>query len=138
MLYLSSPYSGSDEVQEERYNATALATVRMIDMGAIVFSPIVHSHHLHKVLPLHYDKWIQYDLKVLRSCTRFGILMLNGWEFSNGVALEAYWAKKLGLSCCMIRSTDLHQFSWRKMPERLHASVMLRKEKWLKEGLIWL
>lgn len=136
MLYLSSPYSGSPEVEEARYSAAVSATVRMIDMGAVVFSPIVHSHHLHKAMPLDYSKWIDYDLKVLRHCTHFGILMLNGWEFSNGVALEAYWAKRLGLSCCMIRPNDLHQFSWKKMPERLHASVQIRKEKWLKEGLI--
>ena len=56
-IYLASPYSHPDKgVMTSRFEGAALATAYLMDAeGAVVYSPIVHSHIVAKHLDNHLD-----------------------------------------------------------------------------------
>ena len=100
MIYLASPYHHNDTViMEERYNEAAAATVELLKAGQIVYSPIVHNHHIavNFNLPRDHKFWLEYDFGILRHCEKLIILQLKGWEKSLGVGAEIAFAKFTGI-----------------------------------------
>lgn len=98
MIYLASPYSHPDPaVREERFHAACRATAALLRAGAVVFSPIVHSHPLVAFgLPTAWAFWESIDCAHLERCAEVAVLILDGWEASVGVGEETRIAREWG------------------------------------------
>lgn len=97
MIYLACPYSDPDPaVREERFRAVTRAAGHLMGRGALVFSPITHSHPLAVQcgLPLDFEYWRRWDERLLKSCDELYILTLPGWGESRGVANEIRVARE--------------------------------------------
>lgn len=92
MIYLASPYSAAPEAL---YLVALRATARLIAEGHIIFSPIVHRHHLAQAaaLPIDFLFWKRYNFGMLRNASEFWVLTLPGWDTSRGVAGEIEFAR---------------------------------------------
>lgn len=100
MIYLASPYSHPDqEIVNERFGKTIKATAKLLLERKIVFSPIVHCHHMAMVyqMPTSAEYWKQYNHGMLLAAKELYVLQLNGWDTSFGVKYEIEVATKLGL-----------------------------------------
>jgi hypothetical protein len=91
-LYLASPYSHPDPaVRVSRYVRTCKAVgVLMLQHGLVVYSPISHSYvvALYNNLPHDYAFWSRVDEVMIDAAGAFGVLMLDGWNTSQGVRSE--------------------------------------------------
>lgn len=89
-IYLAIPYSHKDEeVKELRYEIANCISAYLMRMGAIVFSPITHSHPLVKYgLPTDYEYWKTQDESFMDTCASIIVITLDGYEESNGVNSE--------------------------------------------------
>ena len=99
MMYLAGPYTHDDPaVVQARYEAHRRATARLCAAGNVVFSPIVHGHHLLPELPgWRHEEWIAFDYAILRHCSRLYVLQIDGWDVSRGTACEIEFAKQYGI-----------------------------------------
>lgn len=90
MIYLSSPYSHpSPAVREQRFEAACKATAALLKAGKLVFSPIVHSHHLERFgCPNTHEFWMPIDEAYLKLCRSVYVLTIDGWQDSRGVLAE--------------------------------------------------
>ena len=90
-MYLASPYSHPDPfVREYRYLRAMQAMSRLLKEGIHVYAPIVHCHELAKVvdMPRTADFWRDYNFTMLRCAESLGVLMMDGWKESKGMAEE--------------------------------------------------
>ena len=97
-IYLASPYSHiSEDVRQQRFEAACVAAGKLILDGHIVFSPIAHSHNIHAVggLPGSWDFWKNIDISFIKWADQVNVLMLQGWEDSQGVWAEIDIAKTM-------------------------------------------
>lgn len=101
LWYLASPYSHcEEEVKNKRAEQAAIAASELTKAGVLVFSPIVHSHAMHRVGGLEgtWDFWQKIDLDYLNHSALLVVLKLPGWEKSVGVTAEIAYAHQIGLS----------------------------------------
>lgn len=98
MIYLASPYSDPDpDVRERRYQEACRAAARLMQDGDVVFSPIAHGHAIAaNGLPHRWSFWKRFDIEHLRRCDEVVVLMIDGWQQSEGVRDEVQIAEKLG------------------------------------------
>ena len=98
MIYLASPYSHPDsQIRRQRFRDACIATARLIRAGHIVFSPIVHGHPIAEYgLPTDWRFWEPFDRAYLQRCDEVVVLMLDGWQESEGVQAEIRIAGELG------------------------------------------
>jgi len=91
-IYLASPYTSDHEIiMEGRYYAALDATAELIKAGYNVFSPIVHSHHIGRVLGNGNDSayWTALDLSFIeRWADVLVVLCIPGWWKSDGIMRE--------------------------------------------------
>lgn len=100
LIYLASPYSAPEfGTREARYHLACRAAAKLMMNGAVVFSPIAHSHPIEAWFPEIKDGewWLRQDVAILRHCARLVVLRLDGWERSKGVAREVELAHELGI-----------------------------------------
>lgn len=100
MIYLAVPYSHPDpHVRQSRFDAVNIAAARLMNAGAMVFSPISQTHPIALVgdLPKDWKYWEAYDRRILGICTSLTVLMLPGWEESTGVSAEIKIARQNNL-----------------------------------------
>jgi len=100
LKYLSSPYTHDDPwVRHDRYERALDALTYLLSKDMIVFSPIVHSHHVDGRLrrTKGHDFWMRQSKELLYRCDGLIVLMLDGWKRSVGVAEEIEIAKRMGL-----------------------------------------
>lgn len=100
MIYLASPYSHPDAfVREERYLLAMKAMCRLLEQGEYVYAPIVHCHELAKVADLPRDAgfWRRYNFHMLAKSERIGVLRIDGWDRSVGLAEERDEAARLDI-----------------------------------------
>ncbi len=99
MIYLASPYSDPDPlIRKARYEAACDRTARMLQDGALVYSPIAHSHALaERGLPGDWMFWADHNRAMLQRCDALVVLALPGWQESEGVRAEIVIARSLGL-----------------------------------------
>lgn len=72
-IYLAIPYSGMEDSSFEQANE---ATVKLLNMGFNVFSPITHSHPLTRYdIPGSWDFWKKIDYQFLDWCDILVILI---------------------------------------------------------------
>jgi hypothetical protein len=100
MIYIASPYSHPDAaVRQRRFeDACAYTAVRMLQ-GAVVYSPIAHSHPICQrfKLPVDWTFWQHFDRSMIQRADALEVLMLVGWCRSVGVTAEINFAR--GLAC---------------------------------------
>lgn len=104
LYYLASPYAHRDPAMMiTRYKAAIDAVAELMLNDLVVFSPIVHNHHvnvsLHKVdesQGSRWDYWKRFDLAMLDRCDAVIVLMIDGWRESVGVAAEVKHAEEQG------------------------------------------
>lgn len=98
MLYLASPYSHSHPaVREQRFHAACAAAAALMSAGHKMFSPIVHGHPLcGHGLPGDWTFWQSHARWHVERCDEVVVLMLDGWEESEGVKAEVELASELG------------------------------------------
>ena len=99
MIYLASPYSHPDlAVREQRFHAACCAAAKLIRVGHVVISPVVHSHLIAtQGLPTDWRFWERCDRTLLERCDHLVVLMLDGWHESEGVRAETALSKKRGI-----------------------------------------
>ena len=99
MIYLASPYSHPDPaIREQRFHAVCCAAAKLIRVGHVVISPVVHSHPFAALgLPPDWRFWERCDRTLLERCDRLVVLMLDGWHESEGVGAETALAKERGI-----------------------------------------
>ena len=110
LIYLASPYSHANySVMSERFRAVCSAASRLMRDGYNIFSPIAHTHPIALAggLPTDFDYWQKYDELILSRCDRLVVLMLDGWEESNGIAMEIEIAKRIGIPVEYINADTL-------------------------------
>ena len=106
MIYLASVYSlnaktDSEEhkrIREERYLTVMKKTKELLEAGLTVFSPIVHCHPMSVVygLPKDFSFWERLDKSYIDNCDVLWVLMMEGWDESEGIGKEIEYAKSQG------------------------------------------
>lgn len=94
LVYIAGPFRGPDhwaiECNIRRAESLALEVWRL---GAAALCPHMNTRHFQGVLP---DAiWLKGDLEMVKRCD--AVLMVQGWEKSEGAATEAAWANSLGI-----------------------------------------
>lgn len=97
--YLASPYSHPDPaVREERFKAVCRVAAFLMRKGAVIFSPIAHSHCV-ETIGMHAvesgEFWKRQDVPLLGHASELAVLMLDGWRESQGLRWEIAMAKSL-------------------------------------------
>ena len=97
-LYLATPYSGTAEEQEVRFDMACQLAGILIWKGWSVFSPIAHSKPIAEAsgLPHNAAFWSQLNSTWLRWSTDFVVAKIEDWKESKGVRFELTEARKLG------------------------------------------
>ena len=88
MIYLASPYSGTPEEQEDRYNATKTFTLFHLKSNFPIFSPIVYGRQFESVMGGTLENWKSFNEAILGRATSLWVLRLPGWDKSRGVLHE--------------------------------------------------
>lgn len=99
-VYVANPYSHTDpDVREMRYDQTAAYVAAKLREGEVLYSPIVHHHHMamQHTLPFDWPFWRHIDGTMLASAKSMRVLQLDGWEKSVGVQAEIAIAIALGI-----------------------------------------
>lgn len=98
MIYLASPYSHrSRKIREQRFNAVCKEAAGIMRTGLLVFSPIAHGHAIAEVaaLPTDWGYWKRFSIEMIRQCSEFWVLELDGWDKSEGVMEELRYAQRI-------------------------------------------
>lgn len=92
MMYLASPYTHRiPSVQEWRFNAVTAAVAELVNFHVEVFSPIVYTHPISKMIPDVMNTlkfWMDIDEGFMDRCDQLGMLALPGWLESKGMLQE--------------------------------------------------
>jgi nucleoside 2-deoxyribosyltransferase len=99
LTYLASPYTHPDPaVRAARFDAACRAAAKLMRAGALVFSPIAHSHPIALAgeLPIDWAFWERYCRAMLAACADVAVLKLDGWDASAGIAAELDIARETG------------------------------------------
>lgn len=100
LTYLACPYSNPDpDVRERRFRAVNKVAGQLMAAGALIFSPISHTHPIAVAcdLPRGWDFWHAYDRAFIEASEKLIVLMLDGWADSIGVKAEIAIATELGI-----------------------------------------
>lgn len=101
LVYLACPYSDPNpDVQQQRFEAVNFVAAYFMAQGVHIISPISQTHPIALAgdLPKGWDFWGSYDYALLTACSKLIVVMLPGWELSQGVRAEINIAHRLGLS----------------------------------------
>lgn len=97
MIYLASPYSDPDtNVMQRRYEEVVHVAAKLMETGLHLFCPIAHTHPIAcaGALPRGFDYWKSFDEWYISRCNGLVVVMLDGWDRSNGVRLECEIAEQ--------------------------------------------
>jgi hypothetical protein len=114
LVYLATPYSYKhadptfvEAVKELRFQACTRASGWLMNTyGWNVFSPITHSHPMHKFCPNirgDWEFWKKVDLEYIALSNKIVVLCLPGWEKSTGVTAELTEARRLDIPVIYMR-----------------------------------
>lgn len=96
-IYLASPYSGTKEEEQTRYEKVFNCTGHLFRQGYPIYSPIVHCHEISKefLFPTDAVFWQNYNKAMLSSATELYVLSIEGVKESKGVKYEIAVARDL-------------------------------------------
>ena len=116
LTYLAVPYSFKHEDPEQvrmthqfRFLEATKAAAWLMNLHAWnVFSPITHSHPLHKYAAMRgdWEFWKKIDTEFLQISARIIVLGLEGWRTSAGVTAELKISDELGLPKYFLQKND--------------------------------
>jgi len=97
VIYLASPYSHPwPELRQARFLAAKNVVSKLMSAGKVVFSPIVYSHQFASEHGTDFRSWAKFNLEMLNLADELIVLMIDGWELSEGVWTEVEHAKEIG------------------------------------------
>ena len=109
MIYLAAPYTHADpDIVAQRMAQFCIVDAHLCKQGLITVSPL--SKHLmkyHTNIPLTWEFWKTYSEKLMEKCDALYVIMLDGWDTSEGVQAEIQLAKKMLLE---IKYLDYQDF----------------------------
>lgn len=88
MIYLASPYSGTDLEQYRRYKALWEFTLSHLKRGVPLFSPIVYGRAFESDMGSTAADWLTFNDAMLERARSLWVLQLPGWDQSVGVLAE--------------------------------------------------
>ena len=92
MIYVATPYTKYPHGRDRAALDAAKATAELLRRGYCVYSPVVHSHALCDadtgLDPVDGDFWIQTSRPIMDLCSAIVVVMLPGWQNSEGVNRE--------------------------------------------------
>jgi hypothetical protein len=106
-IFLAIPYTG---VEEYSYTISEQYTLKLMDEGCNVFSPILYSHHLSKKhsLPMEYEFWAGLNDSIIEHwATDVYVLQCLNWWRSRGVRHEIEVASECGVKITFVE-VDKH------------------------------
>jgi hypothetical protein len=87
--YLATSYTKHPGGLEAAYEMAVAATAVLMDAGIRVFSPIVHSHPVSKIIRgTDVGFWLKADAPMMDAAHGMIILRDGNWGDSNGIAKE--------------------------------------------------
>lgn len=98
MIYIASPYTHpSVGVRNRRYSRVHAYTYHCMQLGEVVFSPIVYGHEFvnYTERAISSDYWEAFNDHMLITSDAMRVYMLEGWDSSRGVAAEIENAQRL-------------------------------------------
>ena len=101
-IFLAIPYTG---VEEYSYTISEQYTLKLMDEGCNVFSPILYAHHLSKKhsLPMEYEFWAGLNDSIIeRWATDVYVLQCLNWCRSRGVRHEIEVASECGVKITFV------------------------------------
>lgn len=94
LCYLATPFWHSNsEVRVARHKAAEQYTIKLLQEGRLVYSPIVHLYDLAEDLGWSEIELQDYDIQLLRHCDRLLIGCIPGYLQSKGVKRETSFAR---------------------------------------------
>lgn len=107
-IYLAAPYTHPDpKVRQARFEQVTNFAAELMNRGALVFSPITHSHPLADKCPDDPQFWERWYMTFLKHwANHLYVLQLSGWDKSKGVAKEIAYAGELGIPIVYIPYED--------------------------------
>ena len=92
MIYLASPYSGTEAERDERYSQTLKFVTRELQKGFVIFSPIVYGRPFEATIGTAAKDWKKFNETMMNLANTMWVLTLPGWKTSKGVQQEiATW-----------------------------------------------
>lgn len=97
MIYLAAPYTHPDsDVVTQRMALFSIIDAKLAKQGLFTVSPLSkHFIKMYTDIPLTWDFWKEYSEKLMEKCDALYVIMLDGWEESEGVQGEIEMAKKM-------------------------------------------
>jgi len=97
-VFVSAPFTGTPFEQEYREVVITRYIGHLMRKGIQAYSPVTFGCAVAFVspLPVDYAFWEDHCKFFVDACTEVHVLMLDGWNQSNGVAGELREASKLG------------------------------------------
>jgi len=108
LWYMAHPYTAKDangnfvpEAEEANFNLANHRAAEMMKRGYNVYSPISHTHPIHRACPEflknhEHEMWYGLDVELMERCNFDGIILAPGWEQSKGCMGEMKWMDKQG------------------------------------------
>src|SRR3990167_5052970 len=92
IVYISGSYSGeiSNNIQKARETA-----IKVWETGYTAFCPHLNTIHFENDCKCVYEDYIAGDIEIINRCN--ALLMVEGWEQSEGANTEHDYAKGYGL-----------------------------------------
>ena len=90
LVYVSGKYSG--DIDANIMAARAVA-IDLWEMGHVAQCPHLNTAHFERDCRVPYEAYIAGDLRMVCGCD--AMVMIEGWEASNGARIEKEYAEKL-------------------------------------------
>lgn len=142
LFYFAHPYTAKDEdgnyvpeAEEANFQLCCQRSARLIEAGYNIYSPICHTHPIHRASPLflsrhEHEVWYRLDNEFIDSTEWKGIILAPLWEQSIGCMAEYKRFIDRGLLSCtwgqaLLRAGAIFSDSYAAvpLPEGIFAPV---------------
>jgi len=111
--YFAHPYTCRDkdgnfvsEGEQANFELCNQRAARLIELGYNIYSPISHTHPIHRASPVflgrhEHEAWYVLDNEFIAKTQFDGIILAPGWENSSGCVNECRQFEERGLKVLM-------------------------------------